>query len=217
MPIATPIDLATWPRRQHFEHYRSAVPCSYAMTVELDVTEFVAAVKRASRKAYIAQIWAISAVVNRHDEFRMCLLEGGAPALWDVIHPSFTIFNAQTETFSSVSASFDEDFAAFHDAAAAIVAEHQGSTDLFPQGPPPANAFDVSSLPGASFTGFTLNVANGWDHLAPIVTLGKYVVREGRTLLPLALQVHHAAVDGFHASRLVGELQQLLSEPSWIE
>ncbi|WP_440899782.1 CatA-like O-acetyltransferase, partial [Actinosynnema sp.] len=35
------IDLDTWPRRQHFTHYLRAVPCTYAMTVEVDVTAFV--------------------------------------------------------------------------------------------------------------------------------------------------------------------------------
>jgi chloramphenicol O-acetyltransferase type A len=74
----------------------------------------------------------------------------------------------------------------------------------------------VSSLPWASFTGFTLQIEGGLRHLAPIFTLGRYVEREGRTLLPLAIQIHHAAADGFHTSRLVNELQELLSDPAWI-
>ncbi len=35
-------------------------------------------------------------------------------------------------------------------------------------------------------------------------------------LLPVALQVHHAAADGFHAARFVNELRDLLADGSWL-
>ncbi|MFI9595488.1 chloramphenicol acetyltransferase [Nonomuraea sp. NPDC052265] len=216
MDAPTPIDLDTWPRRQHFEHYRQ-VPCTYSITVELDVTAFTAALSRSRRKSYIAQVWALATVVNRHDEFRMCLTASGGPAVRPVAHPAFTVFNPERETFACVWAPYDPGFGAFHDVAAPLLAEHSGATEFFPQGAPPDNTFDVSSLPWASFTGFNLNIGGSWDHLAPIFTLGRYTERDGRVLLPLALQIHHAAADGFHSARLVNELQDLLSDLTWLE
>lgn len=212
----TPIDLETWPRREHFEHYREVVPCTYAVTVELDVTAFTAALRRSERKTYVAQIWALSTIVNRHDEFKLCLTSAGEPGTWAVLHPAFTVFNPVRETFASVSAAYDPDFAAFHQAAAALLAEHSAATTFFPLGAAPPNTFYVSSLPWTSFTGFNLNVRDGWRDFAPIFTLGRYVERDGRVLLPLAIQVHHAAADGFHVSRLVNELQELVAEPHWM-
>lgn len=215
-PSATPIDLSSWPRREHFDHYRTAVPCTYAITVELDVTTFVEAMRSSPRKTYVAQVWALATAVNQHGEFRMCLTEDGAPATWPVVHPSFTVFNPARETFASVWAPYDPSFAQFHDAAAALLVEHRTATEMFPLGPPPENSFDVSSIPWTSFTGFTLAVAGGFDHLAPIVTLGRYVEREGAVYLPVALQVHHAVADGFHAARLLDTVQGLLLEPGWV-
>lgn len=216
MDAPRPVDLETWPRRQHFEHYLNAVPCTYAITVEVDATEFAAAVRRTGRRTYISQIWALARLVNRHDEFRMALDGAGAPAVWAHTHPSFTIFNAERETFASVWTPFDPDYAAFHDAAAQVIAEHTGSAEFFPQGPPPANSFDVSSLPWTAFTGFTLNIEGGSQHLAPIFTLGRYIEREGRLLLPLAVQIHHAVADGFHTARLITEFRELLADPDWV-
>ena len=187
------------------------------MTVELDVTVFTAALRASRRKSYIAQVWALATVVNRHDEFRMCLTASGDPAVWPVVHPAFTVLNAERETFACVWAPYDPDFGTFHDVAAPLLAEHGGATEFFPQGTLPPNAFDVSSLPWASFTGFNLNIRDAWDHLAPIFTLGRYAERDGRVLLPLALQVHHAAADGFHSARLVNELQDLVTDPTWLE
>ncbi|GAA2542945.1 MULTISPECIES: type A-5 chloramphenicol O-acetyltransferase [Streptomyces] len=216
IPTPAPIDLDTWPRRQHFDHYRRRVPCTYAMTVEVDVTIFAAALRRSPRKSYLAQVWALATVVNRHEEFRMCLTDSGDPAVWPVVHPAFTVFNPERETFACVWAPYDPDFGTFHDTAAPLLAEHSRATDFFPQGDPPPNTFDVSSLPWASFTGFTLNIRDGWDHLAPIFTLGRYTEREGRLLLPLSVQIHHAAADGFHTARLTNDLQTLLAAPTWL-
>lgn len=216
MENPAPIDLDTWSRRQHFEHYRQVVPCTYSMAVELDVTAFVAALRKSSRKTYPAQVWALASIVNMHDEFKMCLTATGEPATWATVHPSFTVFNAQRETFASVWTPYDPDFASFHDAAAALLAKHSRAATFFPQGAPPANTFDVSSLPWASFTGFNLNVQDGWSHFTPIFTLGRYFERGDQVLLPFAVQVHHAAADGFHTARLVNELQALLAEPTWV-
>ncbi|MEU6110285.1 type A chloramphenicol O-acetyltransferase [Streptomyces albidoflavus] len=216
IPTPAPIDLGTWPRRQHFDHYRRRVPCTYAMTVEVDVTAFAAALRRSPRKSYLAQVWALATVVNRHEEFRMCLTDSGDPAVWPVVHPAFTVFNPERETFACVWAPYDPDFGTFHDTAAPLLAEHSRATDFFPQGDPPPNTFDVSSLPWASFTGFTLTIRDGWDHLAPIFTLGRYTEREARLLLPLSVQTHHAAADGFHTARLTNDLQTLLADPTWL-
>lgn len=44
-----------------------------------------------------------------------------------------------------------------------------------------------------------------------IDTLGKYYEEDGKILLPLAVQVHHAVCDGFHICRFVNELQELIN------
>jgi len=42
----------------------------------------------------------------------------------------------------------------------------------------------------------------------PIVTLGKYFERDGKVYIPVAIQLHHAVCDGFHAGRFMTELQK---------
>ena len=210
MNLKTPIDLATWPRREHFEHYSSTSPCTYSVTVELDATRFIAALRAAGTKTYPAQVWAVASVVNRHEEFRMVVDGAGLPSTWQVVHPSFTVFNPERETFASVWAQFDPDFARFYGDAVALLSTHRTATVLFPRGESPPNVFDISSLPWLSFTGFELNIARGHDHYLPIFTLDKYRERGGQVMLPVALQIHHASADGFHAARLLNELQDVL-------
>ena len=60
------IDRSTWKREEYFNHYFSDVPCTYSMTVRLDITEL--RVKRVS--LYPTMLYLIACVVNRHEEFR---------------------------------------------------------------------------------------------------------------------------------------------------
>ena len=59
------------------------------------------------------------------------------------------------------------------------------------------NIYYASMLPWESFEGFNLNLQKGWEFMLPTFTFGRYTEHEGRFTLPLAIQVHHAACDGF--------------------
>ncbi|MEK6312214.1 MAG: CatA-like O-acetyltransferase [Curtobacterium sp.] len=52
--------------------------------------------------------------------------------------------------------------------------------------------------------------------MLPVFTIGRYRYVEGRTIMPIAVQVNHAAVDGFHGSRLFAELQTTFAEAGWL-
>lgn len=210
------IDTAQWPRAEHFEHYLNASPCSYSMTVEVEVTELVFTLHDSRFKTYPTQIWALAHAVNKHPESRMTLGPQRQPAIWPVVHPVFTIFNEATQSFCAVPVQYDDDFTRFHDRALELLNEHRRSTRFFPLGATPVNSFDVSSIPWASFTGFNLNIPKAQDHLAPIITLGRYVERGERIFLPVALQAHHAAMDGFHSARLLNDFAELCAQPQWL-
>lgn len=211
-----PIDLTTWARRPWFEHYLETSPCTYAMTVELDVTLFETHRRAAGLRSYAGQVWAVASAIQGREEFRMTLTEDGRPAVWDVVHPAFTVFRPDSETFVSLWTPYDPDPYAFQTAMTATTETFRDVDLLRPQTDVPPNVFDVSSLPWVSFTGFTLDIPAAGRHLAPIVTFGRYVRRGEQVLLPAAFQVHHAVADGFHTAGLVNDLQALLDDPTWL-
>lgn len=216
MDNRNPIDIQRWARRENFEHYRTHVPCTYSLTVQLDATRLVKAVRRTGKKTYPAHIWALASVVNNHEEFRMSVDEG-IPSVYDIVHPSFTVFNPARETFASIWAGYDKEFSSFHNEVVELLETHRTATTRFPQEDVPPNVFDVSSLPWTSFSSFDLNIAGGHDHYLPIFTLGKYVEFEGQVALPVAMQVHHAVADGFHTARFLNELQEVFdSSADWL-
>lgn len=208
------IDQETWNRKEYFDLYYKNLPCTYSMTANLDITALLNTVHAQKLKLYPVLIYCISTIVNRHDEFKTALDADGNLGIYDVVHPSFTIFHKESETFSSIWTPYQTDFAAFHAAYTADM-EHYGTVEkLAPKPNAPANLFNISSIPWTSFTGFNLNLAKGYDYLLPIFTTGKYYqeAATAKTLLPISVQVHHGVCDGFHVSRFLTELQTLLNQ-----
>ena len=200
------IDRETWPRREYFEHYFGAVPCTYSMTVKLDITPIL----ESGRKLYPSLLYYLTTIVNRHAEFRTAINSGGELGVYSEMVPSYTIFHRDTETFSCLWTDYQPELGAFCDAYEEDLRQYGQVHGLAAKPGVPENSFDVSMIPGAAFEGFNLNLEKGYDYLKPIFTMGKYQWVNGRAVLPLAVQVHHAVCDGFHVCRFVQELQQAI-------
>ena len=59
-------------------------------------------------------IHSIAKIVNRHKEFRMALNTENTVGYFDVVHPSYTVFHPDSETFSSLWTLYQEDFGSFY-------------------------------------------------------------------------------------------------------
>ncbi len=206
------IDLANWPRKEYFEHYMHRVPCTYSITIPLDITVFLDKLKKKNIRFYPAMIYALSVVVNKHPEFRTALDEQGNLGIFDVMHPAYVIFNLKHETFSSIWTAFEEDFSLFYQSFLTDTEKYKEASTLFPKPNMPLNTFNISSYPWHSFTALNLNLSQDMNYLLSIFTLGKYTKQSGKIILPLAIQVHHAVCDGFHVSRFVDDLIKVMNE-----
>ena len=202
-----PIHLESWNREEYFQHYLSAVPCTYSMTVKLDIT----AVAEKKQKLYPAMLHSITAVVNRHEEFRTALDQHGNPGVFDAMIPCYTVFHPETETFSNLWTPYRESYQDFLAAYLKDQEEYGGCQGLVGKPNPPENTFPVSMIPWAPFDAFHLDLQKGYQYLLPIFTMGKYQESAGRRLLPLSVQVHHAVCDGFHLCRFLNELQDQIN------
>ena len=97
------IDRENWARKETFEHYFSAVPCTYSMTVRLDIT----ALRQRRHRLYPALLHALTAIVNRHPEFRTDLGPDGEPGVYSEMHPCYTVFHPEDKTFSNLWTAYD--------------------------------------------------------------------------------------------------------------
>ncbi len=94
----TPIDRETWERKAYFDHYFSQVPCTYSAVFPLDITSL----RQRGEKLYPAMLYAITTIVNRHREFRTAINPQGQLGFYQQMHPCYTVFHKDDETFSNI-------------------------------------------------------------------------------------------------------------------
>lgn len=196
-----------WVRKEYFDHYFSGVPCTYSMTVKLNISK----IKNSNRKLYPTMLYFITKVVNSHSEFRTSFNVNGELGIYDEMLPCYTIFHKDTETFSDIWTEYSENYADFCKSYEKDMEMFSSVKRMIAKPEVPENNFPVSMIPWTSFDGFNLNLQKGYDYLLPIFTIGKYYEENGRYILPLAIQVHHAVCDGFHLCRFINELQELIA------
>lgn len=198
------IDFSAWERREYFAQYFNHCPCTYSMTVKLDIT----ALKQSGCRLYPALLYGVTAGVNRHEEFRTALNEKGQAGIFSDMMPCYTIFHKDTQTFSNIWTEYESDYKLFCQRYEEDMQLYGNNQGMMAKPNPPANTFPVSMVPWTTFEGFNLNLKNGYEYLLPVFTFGKYYEENGRCYIPLAIQVHHAVCDGFHVCRFIRELQE---------
>lgn len=202
-----PIDLSQWKRKEYFHYYLTEVPCSYSMTVNIDITHLLQTIKKNNIKLYPCIIHLITTQVNKHEEFRTALNDQGTPGVFETMHPSYTVFSKDQETFTNLWTEYNPSFETFNQQYLSDIEKYGSAQQFIGKPNPPNNVITISSIPWVSFTGFNLNIPKASDYLLPIFTTGKYFEQNNTIQLPLSIQVHHAVCDGFHLARFINELQ----------
>lgn len=205
------IQMEQWARKEHYEHYINNVRCSYSITVDIDITNLQIRLKERGLKAYPAQIFMLSTVVNQLPEFRMTVNAEQRLGYWEIIDPVYTILNSDTKTFSAIWTKHTHCFDTFYRAYLQDTAQYANGK-LFPQEHVAPNTFTISSVPWLDFSAFNINVFSDGKYLLPIFTIGKYKEENNKIKMPLAIQCHHAVCDGYHVGKFVEILQQMATD-----
>ncbi len=194
-----PIDLDAWKRRDHYLWFRKYERPFFSVTVEVDVTAaWNASRRKGAPSFFLSSVFYMLRAATDVEAFRLRLRPRG---VW--LHDNLAVgptIKRPDETFGFVRlepASTLKQFAARGQTAIADAARKSGL-----KSPTKANDDIVfhSVLPWLRFTSFT-NAMPGKDDSIPRVVFGQ-CAREGRRMkMPVAVEVHHALVDGLDVAR----------------
>jgi chloramphenicol O-acetyltransferase type A len=205
------IDLSQWNRREHFEYFKQYDEPYHGVMVQLDCTASYRSCKRDGNSFFLTYLHHILRAVNETDAMRY-RLESNAAVVYTTIHCGPTIARAD-HTFGFCLIEYAPDFEAYSARARTAIervratpglclSETSGRNDLI----------YFSTLPGIAFTGLTNARRYGDSAGVPLITVGKCVTQGERMLMPLAVYVHHALVDGHDVHVFLQRLEQLLAE-----
>lgn len=205
------IQLDTWPRRSHWNYYRNIVKAAVNMTKSLDVTSLLEYCHRTGKSFSPVFLHTVSMTVNSLDCTKMFADEQGNPAVWDVVHPNYTIFHEDDETFSDVWIEYDSDLDSFIQNYDRVIAEYGDKHGIKVRDNQPPNFFPISGIPWIAYDSFSSYTAGDRPPmLFPVLDYGKYECVDGKFILPFSITISHASMDGFHLAKFFNLLQENL-------
>ena len=202
------INLDTWNRGNLFKFYIEKMRMVMSLTVDMDITPLLQFSKKSRLKFYPVMLWCVSKIVNAHDEFKYSWDMDGNLIKWDFISPSYADFHKEDGNFTKLVTEFSDDLNEFHDRFLKDREKYKDVRAIAENQPP--NFFDVSCLPWVRYKHFDVHVFDEGKFLAPVITWGKYEAENGKLVMPLTMNIHHAVVDGFHLSRFFNEIQEFI-------
>ncbi len=199
------IDLDTYPRRSHYEYFKSLAYPYVGMTANVDATELVNFARERGASTFLACLWAAARAANSVPELRQRIV-GDQIVEFDhcdtahtVAMPDDTFCNCRTdcrmdlEAFLNYGKCRQEEAMTHH----GFVSTEDDETDLI----------FVSCTPWVSFTQVIQPVPIPAD-CNPRIVLGKYIREGERILLPLHIQCNHALVDGRHIGAFYSQFEE---------
>lgn len=205
----TTIDLNKWNRGKLFQFYIDKMRIVMSLTVDIDVTNLKIYSKKNDVGFYPLMLWVISKTINSHDEFKYSWDMDGNLIKWDYVSPSYTDFHGEDENFTKMVTEYSDDMFEFCNRVKADRERYKNDRAVLEN--QPLNFFDVSCLPWVKYKHFDVHVFDEGKFLAPVITWGKYEQENGRLIMPLTMNIHHAVADGFHLSRFFNEVQDLIN------
>jgi chloramphenicol O-acetyltransferase type A len=150
------------------------------------------------------------AAANHIEPFRYRIIDGEV-WLYDKVNASPTI-NRPDGTFGYAYMDHENDFETFLLKAQKEIHRIQNSQGLVPaiSG---ENVIHYSSMPWIQFTAVSHARSFSFRDSIPKITFGKMVESENRRIMPMAVHVHHALMDGWHVGQYLECFQELMNEP----
>ncbi|MEO7647331.1 MAG: chloramphenicol acetyltransferase [Gemmatimonadaceae bacterium] len=203
------LDLASWNRRQHFDLFRGFENPFFSVCVDVDATVAWEMCRAdGSPSFYVVTLFHSLRAANDSEAFRM-RIRGDRVWVHDSVRASATVLR-DDETFGFGIFPPAPSFAGFQRHAADEMRRAKQPRPLEIPRPGEDDLIYHSSLPWMRFTSFT-NALNGGKDSVPRVVFGKCTQQGGRWLLPVAVEVHHALVDGLDVARYLERMQRGLS------
>ena len=201
------LDIETWNRKQQYHFFNQFDDPYFAVTVEFDVTKTYEYSKKNNISFFALYLHACMKAINSIENLKY-RIQNGKVMIHDVIHASPTILR-DDHTFGFSFIHFDEDFKIFNKNLEAEKNRILNSTEMFPQ----QNTEDCiycSAMPWFNFSGHKEPLFGVKKESVPKLAFGKYVKKDDKLMMPVAIAANHALVDGYHVGLFVKKFQKLL-------
>ena len=199
------IDMTAYPRRDHFDYFRSLQCPMMGVTVDVDVTALRDFCRRKGCSFYLAFMRCAARAANGVPQLRQRIRDGGIVE-YDACGTSHVELRPDG-TYAYCTLYHDMPFREYLACAEAERAKCLQSASI-EEDDAVEGLYFVTSLPWLRYTQLIQPTAGG-DESNPRISWGRYAPDwRGRLMMPVTLLAHHALVDGLHVARFYQNLDR---------
>lgn len=209
------VDIETWERKDNFNFFRNFLNPCITITSEVECTAAKEKAKKNGQSFFIYYLYAILRAANEIKELRFRVDDEGQIIYFETVDVLCPIRMKENGKFFTVRIPWIAGFEDFHREARRIIAS-------IPEDGDPYNAENLSSeenrysiilvsaTPDLYFTSMTHTQERESGSSYPLLNVGKAVTREGKLVIPVAINVHHGFVDGAHLATFYQKVEKYL-------
>ncbi|MDL2235150.1 hypothetical protein LJC07_03210 [Christensenellaceae bacterium OttesenSCG-928-L17] len=202
------VDMNDYKRKSHFDYFNSLAYPYVGLTVQVDITKFIRAVKKKKLPFFLSFNYCVARAANSVPEFRQRVIDGKIVE-YDFCNTSHTV-SLEDGTYCYCVLSADMAFENYLPCAAQAQEAAKIEKSTNDKDGDAHGLIFISSLPWLSYTALINPVPAPADS-NPRITWGKYVTQGTDTHLPVSVLCNHALVDGLHISQFYHALSQHIS------
>ncbi len=214
------IDINNWSRSREYSFFSQMIDPRFSITSEVCINNCYAKAKSAGKSFFIHYIYAILRTLNEIEQFRYRVVsteDGGSEVyLYDRVDVTTPIKISEDGRYQEVVIEYTPSFDEFYERAMAAIKSAPKlalSDDAFNLQDENQTLACISSMPFLHFTNFTPCLSNnGCIDDFTLLAVGKSVVREGKSMMPISITTHHGLTDGAHVGKFIDRVQELLDQ-----
>lgn len=201
------LDLGSWNRKHHFNHFNALADPYFAVTIPFDVSLAYKKSKDTGSSFFAIYLHDCMKAINAVENFKYRIVDNDVFE-YDVIHASATLSRADN-TFGFSFINFSESFQEFNTNIQKEKQRINDSTELYP----PVNGLDCihcSALPWFSFTSQKEPFSVVKDSV-PKFAFSKTYKKNDSLMMNVGINVNHALIDGYHVGQFAELFQKNLN------
>ncbi|MFT4697487.1 MAG: chloramphenicol O-acetyltransferase type A [Flavobacteriaceae bacterium] len=207
------LDQSNWNRKEHFDFFKQFKEPFFGLVTEIDCTQAYKISKENKYSFFSYYLHKSIQAVNLIEEFKYRIIDDEI-IIHETIDASPTIGRTDG-TFGFSYVPFSDAFNVFDASLKKEIDRVQSSNGLgMNENESKKNVVYYSSIPWNTFSSLThaTNFIPG-DSI-PRITFGKMFQRDDKSLMNIAIYVHHGLADGFHISKYLALYQKLMNGES---
>ncbi len=196
-------------QRRHFEFFHSMNHPHFSLCANVEIGGWLDMARRRGLKITPSIVHLLARVANEIPQLRQRIREDQAVE-HDVVHPTFSVATDASDVFSFCHVDYSPDLEDFVQRATTAMGEMR-TEPIFEDEPGRDDYLFMSPLPWVAFTSVQHAMQYHPHDSVPRISWGMFFESDGRTLMPLSLQVHHALVDGLHVGRFFQRVEEIVT------